>query len=602
MTITVSYLCPTPSNKYYGRLAFKESLDKQPRMYRIFLFPFYLASEPKPAKSPIVETKYGLVEGFVHEIGSDGGHRLTADIFLGIPYAKPPVGELRFEKPESPEQFPNGTLKADKFGPGCASFAPLIGEPHFSEDCLQLNVFSPSEKSLRDANGFPVLVFIHGGGFTSGSAKMYGYVPFAANFVSRGIVVVTVQYRLGMFGLFSTGDKTMSGNLALWDQRAALLWIQDNIQQFGGDPKRVTLWGQNSGSANVGALSLSKWTRDLFSQAIEMSGSVYAGWATSNSTVMASKKIAKLLNCPTKESKKLKTCLKDVSTEQLSAAGSKLGWRRDDVNFVRLGMRLDGDFFDKDLDSLLRDSPRKPTIQGITSQESMIMTLPFNGAPKDSTLIIPQDKWQTFDRERLVKFINATVVPEGLFGDKTDEVRKAVIWFYADRNVSADPKFYLTRYTQVLSDMQFAIPALMEVSKKSRENWPVFLYLINYMSPIFQFPILGTFQTYEFPYLFGFSLVGDFKFDENDRKLQRVMINALANFVISGNPSSEFGIWPAVTQEHPFGFFDMRPDPVLRDNLMLDRQLFWANLTSTYDEFNLVRDFHKDTFKPKNDF
>uniref|UniRef100_A0A915E3G8 Carboxylesterase type B domain-containing protein n=1 Tax=Ditylenchus dipsaci TaxID=166011 RepID=A0A915E3G8_9BILA len=94
------------------------------------------------AKLARVETKYGSVQGFVHEIGHEGGVTLNADIFLGIPYAKPPIGELRFEKPEDPDAYSNGSLSALTFGPACASFAPMVGEPMFSEDCLHLNVFT----------------------------------------------------------------------------------------------------------------------------------------------------------------------------------------------------------------------------------------------------------------------------------------------------------------------------------------------------------------------------------------------------------------------------------------------------------------------------
>lgn len=154
----------------------------------------------------------------------------------------------------------------------------------------------------------------------------------------------------------------------------------------------------------------------------------------------------------------------------------------------------------------------------------------------------------------------------------------------------------MTRFTQLLSDSQFAVPTLMEVKKKSEEGWPVFLYLLNYMNPKMKMPVLGTYQTYEFPYIFGLSITGPFEFDENDRKLQSVIISALANFVHSGNPSSPFGPWPHVTTEHPLGFFDMRPEPVLRDNLMLDRMMFWRGMAMKFN-YDLIRDVNIQTGK-----
>ncbi|KAH7689605.1 Protein K07C11.4, partial [Aphelenchoides avenae] len=229
--------------------------------------------------------------------------------------------------------------------------------------------------------------------------------------------------------------------------------------------------------------------------------------------------------------------------------------------------------------------------------------LPFPSTPHDSGLVVPPEKLSTFSHDHLVRFINETIAPESVFGDKTDEVRAKLTWFYADRNASenADAGFYLTRYTQVLSDAQFAIPVLTEVRRKSEENWPVHLYLLNYMNPAFKLPVLGTYQTYELPYLFGISVVAPFELDDNDRKLRQVMVSAVTNFVHTGNPSSHFGPWPAVTEEHPLGFFDMRPEPVLRDNLMLDRFVFWKNLTDSYD-FDIVRGTWKSTGKPKNEF
>ncbi|CAD5205977.1 unnamed protein product [Bursaphelenchus okinawaensis] len=565
-----------------------------------------LVCQPATIRRPAeVSLRQGKLTGFQFKLPDASGR--ISNIFLGIPYAQPPTGERRFEKPE-PVEASEQTLEATKFSAGCVSFAPImnnsitdlpIAGPQNSEDCLYLNVMTPSEKSPFP-EGFPVMVFIHGGGFAGGNSEMYGFQELANEFNGLGVTVVTIQYRLGVFGFMSTGDEAMPGNLGLWDQTLALKWVQENIKAFGGNPNKVTVMGQNAGSASVGALSLSKHSRDLFHQAIEMSGSILSGWALSDRVVDASQKVVEASKCQG-NSAEVKECLKKMNVNDLVKAAQTEGWRRDEVNFAKFQPRMDDDFFHGDIDTMLHDAPKKPTIQGINSQESMIMTMPFPGAPKTSKFVIPMDKINSFGRQDLINFIETYVATPERFAEKTDEARKQIIAFYVDRNateaMAVDPHFYLTRYTQLLSDTQFAMPVLKEVRKKSEEGWPVFLYLLNWLSPKAQLPVLGTYQTYEFPYIFGLSITGPFQFQPEDRKLQSVIISALVNFVHIGNPSSPLGPWPHVTEEHPLGFFDMRPDPVLRDNLMLDRLMFWREMGKQFD-FDLIKDVDQRTGAP----
>jgi len=439
---------------------------------------------------PVAKLRQGVVEGFQFKYPDESGR--SANVFLGVPYAKPPVGMRRFEKPE-PLDEGKEVRQAKRFEAGCLSFTPpkpnlpaanlSVSPPTTSEDCLYLNIMAPSEKSPFP-NGFPVLVWVHGGGFSGGSAEMYGFKELAHEFAGQGIVMVSIQYRLGLFGFFSTGDTNAPGNTGMWDQRQALVWLHENIQAFGGDPKRITVWGQNAGAASAGALSVSPKTRDLFTQTIEMSGSMLAGWATSNRVVDESMQVAKNVGCALKTPSLVKECMKSKSSEQLLSAMQETGWRRDAINFARFQMRLDGDFFDKDFEEMLAESPKKSTIQGFTSQEGMLSTLPFPGAPRQSKFLIPMEKFQEFGRDDLVKFISQEIAKPEFFGDKVEEAREKLIQFYADRNASlaktADPFFYLTRYTQILSDTQFAIPSLMEVRKKSEEGClSTFIYPIT---------------------------------------------------------------------------------------------------------------------------
>jgi len=199
-------------------------------------------------------------------------------IFRGIPYAEPPLGELRWKEPQPLKKW-DGVRKAGKFGPA-AMQRPLFGDMNFrsagtSEDCLYLNVWTPA-KTGREK--LPVLVYFYGGGFMAGDGSELRYDGEAL--ARRGLVTVTVNYRLNIFGFFShpelTGESPhqSSGNYGLMDQTAALKWVRDNIGAFGGDPAQVTIAGESAGSYSVSAQMASPLARGLFKRAIGSSGSL----------------------------------------------------------------------------------------------------------------------------------------------------------------------------------------------------------------------------------------------------------------------------------------------------------------------------------------
>ncbi len=218
-----------------------------------------------------VRIKTGTLESTVAE---PGGVRT----FRGIPFAAPPVGELRWQAPQ-PLQRWRGVRNADHFSPGCAQnivFADVIGRgAQSSEDCLYLNVWTTA-KSSRER--LPVLVYIYGGGYSVGDATELRYD--GASMARHGIVTVTMNYRLGVFGFLAHPELSKgtpyggSGNYALLDQVAALQWVRDNIAAFGGDPKRVTIAGESAGSISVSALMASPLSRHLIAGAIGESGSM----------------------------------------------------------------------------------------------------------------------------------------------------------------------------------------------------------------------------------------------------------------------------------------------------------------------------------------
>ena len=217
-----------------------------------------------------VKTANGVVEGVTEQSGIRS--------FKGIPFAAPPVGELRW-KASQPVKNWKGVLKADKFGPRAMQL-PVFGDMGFrsngmSEDALYLNVWTPTKESKEN---LPVLVYFYGGGFVAGDGSEARYD--GESMAKRGIVAVTVNYRLGAFGFMAHPELTKesphnaSGNYGYMDQAAALRWVQQNIAAFGGDPEKVTIAGESAGSISVSAQMASPLSKDLFRAAIGESGAL----------------------------------------------------------------------------------------------------------------------------------------------------------------------------------------------------------------------------------------------------------------------------------------------------------------------------------------
>jgi len=239
--------------------------------FKSLLFVAVVLAASLPASAQ-VRTRSGLVEGTA---SADGRVR----VFRGIPFAAPPVGALRWREPQ-PAPAWKGVRKADKFGARCMQgriFGDMAFRDEMSEDCLHLNVWTPARKG---GERLPVMVWIYGGGFQAGSASepRQDGERLARE---KGVVVVSFNYRLGVFGFLAHPELTKeaggSGNYGLFDQLAALRWVQENVAAFGGDPRRVTVFGESAGSFSVSALMASPLARGLFQRAIGESGAFFSG-------------------------------------------------------------------------------------------------------------------------------------------------------------------------------------------------------------------------------------------------------------------------------------------------------------------------------------
>ncbi|XP_063416773.1 cholinesterase-like [Mytilus trossulus] len=201
---------------------------------------------------------------------TDPKHREIVFEFLGIKYAKPPLGQRRFQKPQPIDNWIH-TLNATSFGAACSQNVPEFQKTSFtsgiSEDCLFLNIHIP--KLISKTKLYSVMMWIHGGGFEVG----YGIEDDVTGFAMTGnVIVVTLNYRLGVFGFFAMDYPAARGNFGLWDQKLAIQWVHDNIEAFGGNPNSVTIFGESAGAMSTSLQSLISSNKGLFQRVICQSG------------------------------------------------------------------------------------------------------------------------------------------------------------------------------------------------------------------------------------------------------------------------------------------------------------------------------------------
>uniref|UniRef100_A0A0C9Q317 Carboxylic ester hydrolase n=1 Tax=Fopius arisanus TaxID=64838 RepID=A0A0C9Q317_9HYME len=337
---------------------------------------------------PRVKIRNGRLEGSI--MRSRKGRDIFA--FRGIPYARPPVGELRFEPPQPAASW-KGIRSAQDDGNICPQqeymhiAARMIG----SEDCLYLNVFTPELPGVSKKNIYPVLVWIHGGGWFvgSGSSKLYG----PQYLLDYEIILVTLNYRLGPLGLLSTGDDVIPGNFAFKDQVLALHWVQENIAAFGGDPGRVTIAGDSAGGTSVHYLMLSRLARGLFHQAIAESGSAVNNWAYNPPNLSRNKthRLAKELGCPVTTSQKIRDCLSKINASVIN--GQTAGWPViNGFPFLKFRPVLEsnksGAFLIDTAEELMKHGEFSdvPWLLGVNAQEGSIFTIGLYLSPDQREL------------------------------------------------------------------------------------------------------------------------------------------------------------------------------------------------------------------------
>lgn len=262
-----------------------------------------------PKGGLLVDAPVGPICGFTSEVLIQGLEPVSASAFLGIPYAQPPVGELRWHSPQPLTSLAQKPFPATQFGSECVQIPLGVKEPIGDEDCLFLNVWAPSDASPDSK--YPVMVFIHGGAFVFGTGGA-GTAPGTPDFGSPGsvdlydgtylaesgkVIVVTLNYRLGVLGFFSLEKGIAGNNLGLQDQVLALKWVQQNVASFGGDSSKVTIFGQSAGAMSVGLLTLSSQASGLFHAGIMESNPLGIPYKTTAQANAIGKLLSKEMGC-----------------------------------------------------------------------------------------------------------------------------------------------------------------------------------------------------------------------------------------------------------------------------------------------------------------
>lgn len=466
------------------------------------------------ATAPVVATKTGSLQGV---------RQATVDVFLGVPYAEPPVGALRWRAPVAVKSWPE-VRPANAYAASCyqewpaRTFGPYTSEfvdtPRHSEDCLYLNVWAPAQ---RDAKA-PVMVWIHGGGFAGGSGALSIYN--GAHLAAQGIVVVTINYRVGPFGFLAHPELTREaqgagvGNYGLEDVIEALRWVRSNIQAFGGDPARVTIAGQSAGAIAVNDLIASPAAKGLFARAIAQSGSgigipaIALAEAERNGEHFAKAAGAASLGE-----------LRALAAEKIQAANPLYFGPPPPGAPARIELRpvLDGVVLPVDpIEPVASLASRVPVMTGFNADEFMPARAPTVA------------EFQQSVRAR--------------YGEHAE--RLLALYPHASDQEAGQSARALVRDVYMASTYRWA------VGRSSASAMPAYAYLFTHPSPVAKPPSFGTFHSSEIPYVFGVLDRKHRPYGDADEQIARQLQSYWLNFIRTGDPNG--GPYP-------------RWDPVKRD-------------------------------------
>ncbi|GFS12369.1 carboxylic ester hydrolase [Elysia marginata] len=328
------------------------------------------------AKGSVVQTPVGKVVGSLVQKDS-----LAFLVYKSIPFAKPPIGDLRFKRPQPLSgTVSNQTINSEDYKKSCWSATKTSPHKYYGEDCLYLNVYAP------EGNGpFPVMVWIHGGGFVAGST-----FPEPLKMVHQGkVIVVSINYRLGIFGFMTTEDNAFPSNNGLWDQYMAIKWVYENIEHFNGDPNSITLFGESAGATSAALHVISPISSKYFHKVILQSGGMTSMLSRTPETPL--NKFAELVGCNTISGSRNNSCLQNLDVSSILTY-SKPEWyvsnsAQKQIDFVWLPV-IDGEFILDEPLNLLNNVTYLEQ-QGAFEKDFMIGVLNDEGALLTTNFFYP---------------------------------------------------------------------------------------------------------------------------------------------------------------------------------------------------------------------
>ena len=443
-----------------------------------------------------VDTDVGTFIGYVDNVNFKGELRQVVK-YIGIPYAEPTDGENRFSDPK-PKQSLSEPYIANRTD--LPNICPqLLGgyilaettSGRMSEDCLHLSIYAPAGTLESGSRAYPVLLWIHGGSFTVGLSDQYpGDVLSGFN----DVILVVINYRLNVFGFFSTGDETVTGNQGLWDQALAIKWVHDHIGKFGGDPDEVTIFGGSAGGVSVMYQAMYPGNEGYIKRAIVESASPM-GLANSNMLPFAA-----FAGCNQTSSSEVVSCLRAMSWKNLSD-------KAEDPNAgAHFAPVMDGKFIKKSLQEILAD-PNCEEMQrfsaidvifGVNNLDGAMFMLPVFGklaGVRDediSWIAINVTHEMEISRPLFEEtFLPHIIIPRYYPSGVPDIVNDAIITKYSDWNAPNDPKNIRDKLMDLTTDKEFSVGAVKSANAhvkavaSSGSQAKTYFYQYSYFSDMF---------------------------------------------------------------------------------------------------------------------